>query len=708
MRWKMTARGRGRVRGRISTRRGPLALFAVILACLTFLAGGNAQAQTKSLKLYYLHTGEKAEIVFKRNGKFDPAGLKKINWFLRDWRRNEPTKMDPNLFDLIWEVYRKSGSTNYIHVVSGYRAPASNEMLRKRGRGVAKNSQHTHGKAMDFFIPGVKLATLREIGLKLQVGGVGFYPTSGSPFVHMDTGSVRHWPRMSRAELARVFPDGKTMHIPADGKPLAHYEQAVAEYKRRTAKGKLVPQTAPDKNELTFFQRLAKLTKGDEDDDADTGASPAPRAVATKNAAPEPVEAVAVAAAAQEEPQYAELPRRVPVPLVAPRQGTTDAGGSLIAALTETPAQQVEAAAAQIEAVAETAATTAGEGDGALASLAVPIPVGRPEYSSAPAGGKSDAAAAAALAELAAAGPGDEPGRAPADAPAGPDLPRQESSALAMLPPKERPGIRDGVVAALTPEEIEDLRRMVRPKAEVIAGLPGTGEPAAGATPAQTAEANRVAAEARAREQARIEAERKAATELAAKQEAAKKEAAQLAEARAAEEAAAEEARQLAEAEAAKVEAAKVEAARIEAAKAREQRLLASLPIPQPAPRDLAAPAGAGSDQLASLVTSLDGASDAPMAEPDLAALAPRQVSLDQYSAPQGNASTIGKWALAGDTTILALDDVQAPAYGRNVIRQVGGSIVVQNFNLQAFGPGRNGFNGKAVKPLKFARVRGG
>lgn len=193
----------------------------------------EAAGQTRTLKIYFIHTQEKAEITFKRNGRYDPKGLQQINRMLRDWRRNEPTNMDPRLLDLIWEVYQKSGSRDYIHVVSGYRSPATNNMLRSRTKGVAEKSQHMLGKAMDFYLPDVKLKTLREIGMKFQVGGVGFYPTSGSPFVHMDVGGVRAWPRMSRAELARLFPDGKTLHIPSDGKPLPGYELAVADYKRR-------------------------------------------------------------------------------------------------------------------------------------------------------------------------------------------------------------------------------------------------------------------------------------------------------------------------------------------------------------------------------------------------------------------------------------------------------------------------------------------
>ncbi len=202
---------------------------------LTAAVAGAAQAETRSLKLYFVHTGERATITFKRNGKFDADGLAKLNRFLRDWRRNEPTKMDPRLFDLIWSVYQKSGSSDYINVLCGYRAPGTNEMLRNRSRqtGVAKESQHILGKAMDFYIPGVPLERLREIGLKLQMGGVGYYPSSGSPFVHMDVGGVRAWPRASRDTLVRLFPDGKTIHIPPDGKPLPGYEAAMADYKRR-------------------------------------------------------------------------------------------------------------------------------------------------------------------------------------------------------------------------------------------------------------------------------------------------------------------------------------------------------------------------------------------------------------------------------------------------------------------------------------------
>ncbi len=216
----------------------PKALTTAVLSVALVLptaipATVQAESGNRTLKLYFIHTKEKAEITFKRNGRYDQRGLKQLNQFLRDWRRNEPTKMDPRLFDLVWEVYQKSGGKGYINVVSAYRSPATNGMLRSRSKGVAKKSQHMLGKAMDFYIPGVKLSTLRATAMKFQVGGVGYYPNSGSPFVHLDVGSVRAWPRMSRQELVRLFPDGKTMHVPTDGKPLPGYQQAVADYKRR-------------------------------------------------------------------------------------------------------------------------------------------------------------------------------------------------------------------------------------------------------------------------------------------------------------------------------------------------------------------------------------------------------------------------------------------------------------------------------------------
>ena len=210
--------------------------FAALMSILALpsLTATASAATERSLYLYYTHTGETARIVFKRNGQYVQAGLTQLNQFLRDWRRNEPAKMDPALFDLVWEVYQEVGASQPVNVVSAYRAPATNAMLRASSSGVAENSQHIKGHAMDFFIPGISLTKLRAVAMSKQVGGVGFYPTSGSPFVHLDTGSVRAWPRMTRAQLQEVFPDGKTLHVPTDGKPLSQqgYQLAQADWQR--------------------------------------------------------------------------------------------------------------------------------------------------------------------------------------------------------------------------------------------------------------------------------------------------------------------------------------------------------------------------------------------------------------------------------------------------------------------------------------------
>jgi hypothetical protein len=140
--------------------------------------------------------------------------------------------MDRHLFDILWEVYRDVDGKKPIQIISAYRSPATNSMLRRRSSGVARHSQHMLGHAMDFYIPDVSLENIRAAGLRLQRGGVGFYPTSGSPFVHLDTGSVRHWPRMTYDQLAKVFPDGRTVHQSSSG-PMKGYELARADIERR-------------------------------------------------------------------------------------------------------------------------------------------------------------------------------------------------------------------------------------------------------------------------------------------------------------------------------------------------------------------------------------------------------------------------------------------------------------------------------------------
>ena len=213
-------------------------LFAAVAAAAALLAPGAtenavANGDTRTIHLHHAHTQESIDATFMVDGRYDPAVLEKLNWFLRDWRRDEPTHMDPKLFDTIWEVYRESGSQRPVDVMSAYRSPETNAMLRRASRSVAEHSQHILGKAMDQHYEDVPMSRIREIAMRLQRGGVGFYPTAGTPFVHMDVGGVRHWPRMSYDQLSRLFPDGKTVHIPSNGQPLPGYEMARAELEAR-------------------------------------------------------------------------------------------------------------------------------------------------------------------------------------------------------------------------------------------------------------------------------------------------------------------------------------------------------------------------------------------------------------------------------------------------------------------------------------------
>ena len=287
---------------------------SIAAVCVLALSTGAtaARAETRTLKFYNLHTKEKVAIDFKKNGRFIPSGLKQINWFLRDWRKKQETKMDTRLLDLIWEAYRQSGSRGYINVICGYRSPATNNMLRSRSSGVAKESQHTQGKALDFYIPDVPLKKMREIGLKMQAGGVGYYPRSGSPFVHFDIGNARHWPRMSRKELVAVFPNGNTIHVPSDGKPLPGYEQALASYKSRKGSSNIQVANASSGSSSarssgggkTLFAALFGGGADEEEDIADVETAAADKAAvapqrpapAVARTAPKPVEEVAVAA----------------------------------------------------------------------------------------------------------------------------------------------------------------------------------------------------------------------------------------------------------------------------------------------------------------------------------------------------------------------------------------------------------------------------
>ena len=271
---------------------------AIVIVIGSFgLRYANALGDTRTISLHHVHTGENLTITYKKNGKYDQDALKKINWIMRDWRKNQDIKIDREAVDLLWEIHREVAAKEPINIICGYRSPTTNAMLRRRSRGVARFSQHMLGKAIDFYIPGVPLEKLRVAALRLQGGGVGYYPGSGSPFVHLDVGSVRHWPRMTRAQLAKVFPSGRTVHVPSDGNPLPGYQLALADLERGGAHRKAA---TPKKRSL-----FAALFGGAQDaEEADDKAS-----ASLNDAAPaaKPVRTV-VASAAEPAPDNAPVP----------------------------------------------------------------------------------------------------------------------------------------------------------------------------------------------------------------------------------------------------------------------------------------------------------------------------------------------------------------------------------------------------------------
>lgn len=272
--------------------------FRIGLSSLLLLAGAGsvhdatALNETRTLSFHHTHSNEDLTITFKRDGRYDEGALKQLNHFLRDWRSQEQTTMDRHLFDILWEVYRDVDARQPINIVSAYRSPGTNAMLRRRSKdsGVARFSQHMLGHAMDFFVPGVSLEKIRFAGLRLQRGGVGFYPKSGSPFVHLDTGHVRHWPRMTHDQLVRVFPNGRTVHVPSDGNPLPGYQMAMADIEKRRQAGEGGTANSKPSN---FLMALFRGKSADEDDESDGPPSaepdqPVASAAPTASAVPVP------------------------------------------------------------------------------------------------------------------------------------------------------------------------------------------------------------------------------------------------------------------------------------------------------------------------------------------------------------------------------------------------------------------------------------
>jgi len=150
-----------------------------------------SRRQERSLSFYHTHTGEQTSTVYWAEGDYLDGGLQEINTILRDHRSGEVYAIDSGLLDLLYVLQSQVNSKQTYQIISGYRSPATNAVLRKKSSGVAKRSYHMQGKAIDVRLPGCDLKKLHSAALALKSGGVGYYP--GSNFIHVDVGPVRHW-----------------------------------------------------------------------------------------------------------------------------------------------------------------------------------------------------------------------------------------------------------------------------------------------------------------------------------------------------------------------------------------------------------------------------------------------------------------------------------------------------------------------------------
>ena len=156
---------------------------------------GLVLPQDRSLSFYNLHTGESLKTTYWEGGEAVPEALGQINYILRDFRTDTEHPIDVKLLNLLMALHRRMDSSEPFNVISGYRSPQTNAMLRRDSSGVAKHSLHMDGMAIDIRLPGRSLKSLHTAALKMQRGGVGYYPASD--FVHVDVGRVRHWGPMA-------------------------------------------------------------------------------------------------------------------------------------------------------------------------------------------------------------------------------------------------------------------------------------------------------------------------------------------------------------------------------------------------------------------------------------------------------------------------------------------------------------------------------
>ena len=152
------------------------------------LAGPDEE---RILTFVHTHTHERLTVPYFADGAYLPAALTRLNTFMRDHRTGDEHSIDPALFDVLNDLRLATRSRSPFQVISCYRSPRTNSLLRENGRGVAKGSLHVQGCAIDVRLADVDSAVLRDAALELRRGGVGYY--RASDFVHVDTGRLRRW-----------------------------------------------------------------------------------------------------------------------------------------------------------------------------------------------------------------------------------------------------------------------------------------------------------------------------------------------------------------------------------------------------------------------------------------------------------------------------------------------------------------------------------
>jgi uncharacterized protein YcbK (DUF882 family) len=165
-----------------------LLLFTGLLVLSNTQGAGGDQ---RSLKFYHTHTGKSLQVTYFSAGQYVPEAMTDLRVFLADWRNQKEKDIDPELMDILWQIQKISANNDSFEVISAYRSEETNAMLHSKSKGVARNSQHVLGKAIDVRLRRLDLKRLHDTARELRLGGVGYYP--GSDFVHVDTGRVRYW-----------------------------------------------------------------------------------------------------------------------------------------------------------------------------------------------------------------------------------------------------------------------------------------------------------------------------------------------------------------------------------------------------------------------------------------------------------------------------------------------------------------------------------